>query len=129
MAISIVKETIELDQVTTDDEGNAFLTKRINLKEGYRHQLVQVDMFEDAYATEQVEIETVISPYPAIPTNMQYSALIPFTKRYPAGGDDSVLFKERRQLRINFSDTIRSTQFPSSEIAAMNASEFYSDHV
>jgi len=129
MAVSIVKETIELDQVTTDENGNAFLTKRINLKEGYRHQLVQVDMFEDAYATEQVEIETVISPYPAIPTNMQYSALIPFTNRYPAGGDDSVLFKERRQLRINFSDSIRSTQFPSSEIAAMNASQFYSDHV
>ena len=33
---------------------------------------VQVDMFEDAYASEQVEIETVISPYPAIPTNMTY---------------------------------------------------------
>ena len=129
MAISIVKETIELDQVTTDVNGNAFLTKRINLKEGYRHQLVQVDMFEDAYATEQVEVETIISPYPAVPTNMQYSALIPFTNRYPAGGDDSVLFKERRQLRINFSDSIRSTQFPSSEIAAMNAAEFYTDHV
>lgn len=129
MAISIVKETIELQTVTTDANGNAFVNKRINLKGGYRHQLVQVDMFEDAYSDEQVEIETIISPYPAIPTNMQYSPTIPFTNRYPAGGDDSVLFKERRQLRVNFADTIRSTQFPSSEIAAMNAAQFYTDHV
>lgn len=129
MAISIVKETIELDQVTTDGDGNAFLTKRINLKEGYRHQLVQVDMFEDAYATEQVEIETVISPYPAIPTNMAYSVSAGLVNRYPAGGDDSVLFKERRQLRFNFGEISNETQFPSSEIAAMNAAQFYSDHV
>lgn len=129
MAISIVKETIELKSVTTDANGNAFINKRINLKDGYRHQLVQVDMFEDAYATEQVEIETVITPYPAIPTNMLYSPFIPFTNRYPAGGDDSVLFKERRQLRVNFSDAIATSQFPSSEISAMNAAQFYTDHV
>ena len=129
MAISIVKETIELKSITTDGNGNAYINKRINLKDGYRHQLVQVDMFEDAYATEQVEIETVITPYPAIPTNMEYSPLIPLTNRYPSGGDDSVLFKERRQLRTDFGDSIRTVQFPSSEIAAMNASQFYTDHV
>jgi len=129
MAISIVKETIELPQVVTDGDGSAFLTKRINLKEGFRHQLVQVDMFEDAYASEQVEIETVISPYPAIPTNMAYSVSAGFNTRYPAGGDDSVLFKERRSLRFNFADLSNETQFPSSEIASMNAAQFYSDHV
>jgi hypothetical protein len=129
MALSIVKETIELNAVTTDQEGNAYITKRINLDAGKRHQLVQVDMFEDAYATEQVEIETVITPYPAVPTNMFYSPFLNITNRYPAGGDDSVLFKERRQLRVNVGDAISTSQFPSSEIAAMNATQFYTDHV
>ena len=32
MVVSIVKETIELPAVTTDANGNAFVTKRINLK-------------------------------------------------------------------------------------------------
>ena len=129
MALTIVKETIELNAVTTDQDGNAFITKRINLDAGKRHQLVQVDMFEDAYVTEQVEVETVITPYPAVPTDMLYSPFLNFTNRYPAGGDDSVLFKERRQLRVNVGDSITTSQFPSSEIAAMNATQFYTDHV
>lgn len=129
MALSIVKETIELESVTTDLDGNAYITKRINLDAGMRHQLMQVDMYEDAYATEQVEVETVISPYPAIPTNMLYSPALGLTNRFPAGGDDSVLFKERRQLRVNVGDAITTSQFPSPEIAAINATQFYTDHV
>ena len=129
MALSIVKETIEIPSVTTDSNGNAFVTKRINLKEGYRHRLVQVDMFNDALSTEQIYIETVITPYPAIPTNMLYSPTFGLGNRYPSGGSDSVLFKEKRSLRVNPADSDIATQFPSSEIAAMNAAQFYSDHV
>lgn len=129
MAISIVKETIELKSITTDGNSNAYLTKRINLKEGYRHRLVQVDMFEDAFVDQQCEVETVISPYPAIPTNMLYAPLTPLTNRYPAGGDDSILFKERRQMQPLAITENQTSQFPSSEIAAMNAAQFYSDHV
>lgn len=129
MSLSIVKETIEIESVTTDGEGNAFVTKRINLKEGYRHRLVQVDMFNDALSTEQVFIETVITPYPAIPTDMLYSPTFGLSRRYPSGGADSVLFKEKRSTRVNPADSDIATQFPSSEIAAMNAAQFYSDHV
>ena len=97
MAISIIKETIELEQVIADADGNVFLNKRINLKEGFRHMLLQVDVFEDAYIDVPDEplrqnIEIVITPYPAIPTNMIYQFNAPQqTKRYPAAGDDSVL--------------------------------------
>lgn len=129
MAISIIKETIEIDNVTTDNEGNAFLTKRINLKEGFRHRLVQVDMFNDVLSSEQFFVETVISPYPSIPTNMEYSSFVPLTRRFPSGGDDSVLFKEKRNISVNLNDVDLATQFPSPEIAAMNATEFYTDHV
>ena len=133
MAMSIIKETIELDSVTADNDGNVFLTKRINLKTGSRHMLLQMDVFEDAYIDVPDEplrqnIEMVITPYPAIPTNMIYQFNPPQqTKRYPAAGDDSVLFKIRLDVNQNLLST--SDQFPSPEIAAQNKSFFYTDHI
>ena len=69
MVVHVVKETIEQESVTTDDEGNAWILKRINLQEGLQHNLVQVDFFEDAFMTVPDEparqnVEFVISPYP-----------------------------------------------------------------
>lgn len=128
MVVSIIKETIELGSVTTDADGNAFVTKKINLKGGQRHQLLQVDMFADANTDTDCQIETVITPYPAIPTNMTYMPANNFDNRYVAAGDNSVLFKERREVfRVSLLDNV--TQFPSAEIAANNAAMFYTDHV
>ena len=47
--------------------------------------------------------------------------------RYPAAGDDSILFKARFDVRQNGLSEI--SQFPSSQIAANNAAYFYTDHV
>ena len=129
MTISIVKETIELQEITTDADGNAYVTKKINLMGQKRHQLLQVDMFEDAYLSAQVELETVITPYPAIPTSMTYATGPPYVNRYPAAGDDSVLFKERRQPQPLAITENQVAQFPSQEIAANNTTLFYTDHV
>lgn len=129
MVVSIVKETIELPSVTTDADGNAFVTKRINLKAGQRHQLLQVDMFTDAFPSATYDVETVITAYPAIPTDMDYDPADGFTNRFPAGGDNSVLFKERRLEIFNQLSSGLNTQFPSKEIAANNATLFYTDHV
>ena len=133
MVLKIIKETIELDEVTTDANGNAWINKRINLDQGKRHLLRQVDVFEDAYMSVPAEpdrqnMEIVISPYPAIPTNMFYQYDPPQQdSRYPAAGDDSVLFKARFDVRQNGLSEI--VQFPSLQIAADNASYFYTDHV
>ena len=133
MVLKIIKETIELEQVTTDANGNAWINKRINLDEGKRHLLRQVDVFEDAYMSVPDEparqnLEIVISPYPAIPTNMIYQYDAPQQdSRYPAAGDDSVLFKARFDVRQNGLSEI--VQFPSLQIAANNAAYFYTDHV
>lgn len=129
MALSIVKETIELETITTDLAGNAYVTKRINLDAGKMHRLVQVDAFEDAYISDTSEVEIVISPYPSIPTNMNYQPVGNLSNRYPAGGDDSVLFKERRQLFPTGLSGNNTVQFPSAEISALNTFTFYTDHV
>ncbi len=134
MALSIVKETIELEDILLDSDGNAFIQKRINLQEGYRHVLTQVDVFEDAIpflrggpADEQANYEIVISPYPQIPTNMLYNENTPQTRRYVAGGDDSVMFKANARVRLN--NHSEYTQFPSVQIAAQNKAFFYAPHV
>jgi hypothetical protein len=133
MVLKIIKETIEQDEVTTDADGNAWLTKRINLDQGKRHFLRQVDVFEDAYMSVPAEpnrqnMEIVVTPFPAIPTNMIYQYDAPQQdSRYPAAGDDSILFKARFDIRQNGLSEI--VQFPSVQIAANNAAYFYTDHV
>ena len=137
MALSIVKETIELESVTTGHEGNAWLAKRINLDSGQRHTLHQVDYFVDRYPAlsqgQFVVAEMVITPYPSIPTDMNFSAAANGgVKSYVAAGDDSVLFKAQLQIfdQAGVSTLNRAdSQFPSPEIAAVNKSFFYTDHV
>jgi hypothetical protein len=137
MALSIVKETIELESIRTDPDGNAFITKRINLSEGEMHNLLQVDMFQDRFPTFAAEstpsanYEVVISAYPTIPTEMNYSPNQPYS--YVAAGDDSVMFKLHAQVydlaRLSSGIDTRESQFPSQEIAAQNKTFFYTDHV
>lgn len=134
MALSIVKETIEIDDITLDSEGNAWIQKRINLRENTRHTLTQVDFFEDAIPfirggpPERPNIEIVITPYPAIPTRMDFQRNTPvYSRRFPSAGDDSVLFKACGDVvETTFTDW---HQFPSTQIAAMNKSYFYTEHV
>lgn len=134
MPLSIIKETIELKDLTTDSDGNAYVQKKINLRSGFRHSLRQVDLFEDAFpfirggvTDEQPNFEIVISPYPQIPTTMLYNENTLQENRYVAAGDDSVLFKANGRPRINqHSDFF---QFPSPQIAAQNKSYFYTDHI
>ena len=137
MALSIVKETIELRSVTTDSNGNAFITKRINLVAGKMHALMQVDMFQDRFPTfdasapQQASFEVVITAYPSIPTQMDFAPNQP--NSYPAAGDDSVMFKLHRQVydlaRVVSFQGNTEDQFPSLQIAAQNKSFFYTDHV
>jgi len=131
MPISLIKETIELDRVTLDADGNAFLQKRVNLKETMQHNLIQTDLFEDAYfnlSGQQVRIEFAVSPYPVIPTNMPFiPAAVGFANRYPSAGDDSILFKANGTA----GDLLptETSQFPSEQIAANQFTAFYTDHL
>jgi len=137
MALSIIKETIELESIKTDGDGNAFITKKINLQSGQMHSLLQVDMFQDRFPTfdqtapQLANMEIVITAYPSIPTDMNFSPLE--VNSYVAAGDDSVMFKLHRQVydlqRVSSFQVGSEEQFPSKEIAAQNKTFFYTDHV
>lgn len=133
MAIEIVKETIELDSFTCDGDGNAFFQKRINLSAGKVHNLLQTDIFEDAFSAADgtgVRFETAVSPYPVIPTNMpfiQTPAATRFKNRYPSAGDDTILFKVNGIIGDDTPATFN--QFPTAQIAANQKMSFYTDHL
>ena len=128
MALSIVKDTIELESVICDAQGNAFITKKINLKTGSKHNLVQVDTYVDAYPSQNVNAEVVISAYPTIPTDMPFETA-QHPKRFVSAGDDSVMYKERLFLYQNSAQQLVKEQFPSAQISANNFNFFYTDHV
>lgn len=134
MPIRVVKETIELNDVTTDDSGNAYVQKRINLEGGFVHNLLQSDIFQDAMLSIPSDVqatpplmEIVISPYPQIPTQMDLGTeTLTYERRYASAGDDSVLFKANSEIRpFTFTDF---KQFPSKQIASRQLQQFYSDH-
>ena len=130
MPIKQIKETLEITELTTDAQGNAFVQKRINLMEGQSHRLLQTDLFVDAFLNgpfDKLPVEVVISPYPCIPTNMPINDVFPSSGRYPSGGDDSVLFKANGFATSN--ESIDFEQFPSAQIASYQFTTFYSDHV
>ncbi len=132
MPITIIKETIEIDSATTDADGSVFIQKRVNLRESTKHSLLQTDVFSDTIPFFQLGVpifaEVVISPYPSIPTSMDFMAsAIPATDRLPSAGDDSVLFKGNATLN-DYEITVFE-QFPSRQIAANQYTEFYTDHV
>lgn len=132
MAIEIIKETIELSQLTTDANGNCFLQKRINLSAGKVHNLLQTDIFEDAASDIDdvtARLEFAVSPYPVIPTNMPFVANSSvFRNRFPSAGDDSILFKANATTR-NSAIVDDLQQFPSLQIAANQKTQFYTDHL
>ena len=131
MPVTIIKETVEVLSITTDDDGNAFLQKRINLQEGMAHQLIQTDLFEDAYLVDNnntVLCEFAISPYPVVPTDMPFfTNPAKYKNRYPSAGDDSILFKANTRIGGSYAAGLQ--QFPSLQIAANQELEFYTDHL
>ena len=137
MPVVTIKETMEIAEFTTDENGSCYLQKRINLQEGSAHNLLQTDIHAGSYVNTLVEpapIEVVFSPYPSIPTSMYVTDQYAQANRLVAAGNDTVLFKITGLL--NSGNPISSNtlpfdieQFPSPQIASQQKSVFYSDHI
>ena len=129
MPLHFIRETLEQETVTLDSTGEAFVQKRINLRSGFAHNLLQTDLFCDSFVgiPGQCLAEIIIPPYPVIPTTMNLSAQYVGVGRYPSAGNDLVLFKANCTLLDQ--QTPVFDQFPSLQIAAQQKDTFYSDHV
>ena len=134
MPKSCIRETVEVDAITIGAGGFSAVTKKIHLKEGYRHNMMQVDLFQDsipAYTGDPANVllwEIGVSPYPILPTNMQVKGSTPnYQSRMPSAGSDTILFKALSIIRPN--DFSQFEQFPSVQIAAEPSYAWYSNEI
>jgi hypothetical protein len=134
MVKSFIRESIELETVTLDSTGFGVVTKKINLKEGYRHNMMQVDLFQDSIplngGSSQIGLvmEVGVSPYPIIPTEMNVKSTgTALGNRMPAAANDTMLFKAVSTVRDN--DYSQLFQFPSAQISAEPSFGWYSNEI
>ena len=134
MVKSFIIETIEIPYVNLGTEEFVAITKKINLKEGYRHNMLQVDLFQDSIpnydgdSSSPLLFEIGVSPYPIIPTEMQVKGSTPnYGNRMPSAGSDTMVFKALSIIRPN--DFSQFTQFPSVQIASEPSYGWYSNEV
>ena len=132
MPKSFIRETLEIPTVVLPDSGLAIVTKKINLKAGYRHMMTQVDLFQDSipYSSGDPVVgtwfEVGVSPYPILPTEMDLKAPA-ITNRMPPAGNDTMLFKAVTAIRPN--DFSPFSQFPSVQIASEPSYSWYSNEI
>ena len=137
MPINEIRDTIQGD-LTTSGSGLGYMTRCINLKDGFRNQILSVDVFNDNL----IELHNAenplaggyqlyISPFPMQLTNEVWGPeLLPNSGAM--AGDEQVLYKESlltKNAQINTPNNIYRNQFPSPEVAATPTTNWYSPHV
>ena len=70
MPLTEVRETIEIPSLELDGNGFGIVQKQINLRTNQRHNVFQMDIFQDAIPSTDgaptMYIEWFVSPYPII---------------------------------------------------------------
>lgn len=143
MPINEIRDTIQ-GTITLEGDGRGYMTRCINLKEGYRNQVLSVDVFNDnvsqdiTYGGTPKCYQLFVSPYPIIPTNevidINLGLVPPFIHAGPLAGDEQVLYKESAITYFigepeGVQSVVRKNQFPSDEVAATPTTTWYSPHL
>jgi len=140
VAVNEIRDTIQGDIILTA-EGVGYMTRCLNLKEGYRNEILSVDVTNDnagintAFGIPEQAYQLFVSPYPIINTdeNINLNDGVIFTNAGPLAGDEQVLYKETcatyysnesQQFPFQFKE-----QFPSAQLAATPTTKWYSPHV
>jgi hypothetical protein len=124
MALTEIRETIETS-VSLDGNGLGIVQKRINLQSGARHQIFQMDMFQDAIPetdSDNLIIEWFVTPYPVIYSTMKLTPLR--DSRGPMAGDDKVLMKSI-WTSYDLTKYGTFTDFPNQFLGAQPTFSFY----
>ena len=97
MSLIEIRETIEQPSVSTDAAGFAIVQKQINLPANMLHAIQKVDFFQDSLpgyeGASPMYVELIVTPYPVIYSNMEFSTPLLYGSRGPMAGSDTVLFK------------------------------------
>lgn len=126
MALSEIRETIEIPEVELNEFGFGIVQKQINLKSNQKHNVFQLDVFQDAIPSttggNDLVIEWFISPYPIIYSTMNVTPGL--GNRGAMAGADTVLLKA---ICSNYTPTtfFRLEQFPNQQIGSQASFSFY----
>ena len=137
--INEIRETLQ-GVAITDFDGVGILTKRINLKKGYRHQVNHIDVFNDMGLMWQSERENdqpvgyqlYVSPYPMQVNKEEWGTYnYGLTHSGAMAGDDNVLYKGMGFTSGNRWDTAKQieTEFPNEQLAGWPTFLWYTDHL
>lgn len=129
MTVHDIRESIENSVVTTTDD-LTIIQKKVELKRGMRHQVLAVDIFQDAVLnTDAIDtyVEFFVTPYPVIYSNMDMALFNP--NRGPVAASDSILFKANMTFSGSDSGFPVINQYPSPQISAGPSFAFYTPFV
>jgi len=137
MPINEIRDTIQSD-ITISDSGLGYITRKINLKDGFRNQILSVDVFDDnlihLHNPENPlagGYQLYVSPFPMQLTNESWSPQ-DLPNSGAMAGDEQVLYKElflTKNNEVNTPNWYYKDQFPSPEVAATTTTSWYSPHV
>lgn len=95
MAIHEIRESLEVPTLELDANGFGIVQKQINLQSKKRHNVVQMDIFQDAIPSTDgaplMYVEWFVSPYPIIYSNLNLTPTL--VNRGSMAAQDSVLMK------------------------------------
>lgn len=137
MAIHEIRESLELSQpyiLEKGDEQNLFIfQKRINLKAGQVHRMIQTDFFLDNPFTQQPKeafMQFYVTPLPVIYTDTRYG---PYLNVGPSAANNYVLYKAnlRQGRAMDPADpTIEILQeFPNDNLGTFPTFDWFSPHL
>lgn len=146
MPVAEIRDTIE-GAVMTDDVGKAYLTRRINLEEGFRYEMLAVDVFDDNGFMQlnngtpddpNAAYQLYVSPYPMQEVGGDWGFAAPLSI-FPGGGqaagEPNVLYKEIGVTALNSNNPAQTnkklwiTRFPNDSVAARSTTTWFTPHV
>ena len=139
MPIHELRETIQ-GRITLDPEGNGYFTKRINLPDHMRNEILAIDCYNDNVVPwlqggDTKGYQVYLSTYPIQRSNEDIAFGAGALQRVgPMAGDDTVLYKESSVYTLNDfaeqqSNKIWTEKFPNDALGATQTSTFYSPHL
>lgn len=130
MALTEIRETLEVPSLSLDTNGFGIVQKMVNLRPNQVNQVFQMDIFQDAIpktdGAPEMCIEWFVSPYPIIYSNMNVTPA--YVNRGSMAGSDNVLMKA---ICSNYSATsfFDIEQFPNQQIGAQANFSFYTPRI
>ena len=139
MPIHELRETIQ-GRITLDPEGNGYFTRRINVPDHMRNEILSIDCYNDnvvpwLQGSDAKAYQVYLSTYPIQRTDEDIVFGVGALQRAgPMAGDDTVLYKETSVYTLNDfaeqqSNKVWTEKFPNDALGATATSTFYSPHL